>query len=107
MTKHFSSAVTLTPNNNSLAPDTDTGMSFLASDLRYIADQALKEAHALAQYGEFDNLMEIALDFKQMSQGEVPATWDNVSFWLAEYKGADMDVLGDILDLLHEMEDSV
>jgi hypothetical protein len=107
MTKHFSSAVTLTPNNNSLAPDTDTGMSFLASDLRYIADQALKEAHALSQYGEFDSLMEIALDFKQMSGGQVPATWANVSRWLAEYKGADMDVLDDILDLLIEMEESV
>ena len=99
--------ITFTPNNNQLPTDADTGMAFLASDLRYIADQALKEAHALSQYGEFDGLMEIAIDFRQMSGGQVPATWDNVSRWLAEYKGADMNVLGDILDLLIEMEESV
>ena len=99
--------VTYTPTNNRLNTDADTGMVFLASDLRYIADQALKEAHALDQYGEFDGLMEIAIDFRQMSGGQVPATWNNVSRWLAEYRGADMDVLGDILDLLIEMEESV
>ena len=99
--------ITYTPTNNTLATDADTGMVFLASDLRYIADQALKEAHALDQYGEFDGLMEIAIDFRQMSGGQVPATWENVSRWLAEYKHADMNVLGDILDLLTEMEESV
>jgi len=84
-----------------------TRMMFRSDDLQRIADKALAEAHALDQYGEFDGLMEIAIDFRQMSGGQVPATWNNVSRWLAEYKHADMDVLGDILDLLHEMEDSV
>ena len=100
-------SITFTPVNNHLNPDADTGMVFLASDLRYIADRAFAEADALTEYHGFEHLWEIGCDFRDMSQGRIPATWKSVSFWLSEYHSLGFKVTGDILDLLVEMEESV